>query len=92
MREMISILTLRRTLAIDLLSALLEFYNYDGTATNGGNIPCATPAETQIFNTALEEQTICPGQMIFEETFDFLNTNRWTVQQRFSSAPASINL
>lgn len=64
-----------------------EFYNYDGTIVNEGNISCATPAQTRIFNTTSEEQTICPGQMIFEETFDFLNTNRWTVQQHFPSAP-----
>ncbi|KAF3426124.1 hypothetical protein E2986_13772 [Frieseomelitta varia] len=60
-----------------LIFCLLDFYNYDGTIINGGNIPCATPAQTQIFKTT-EEQTICRGQMIFEETFDFLNTNRWT--------------
>lgn len=59
---------------------------------NEGKVPCAIPAQTQIFKTTSEEQPICSGQMIFEETFDFLNRNRWTVQQRFASEPASINL
>ncbi|XP_012241954.1 beta-1,3-glucan-binding protein 1 [Bombus impatiens] len=72
-----------------------EFYNYDGTPVDGGtadNITCSTPSQTKIFegssiNQQTKGKTICAGQTIFEENFDFLNTNLWTNLERFSGIP-----
>lgn len=63
-----------------------------GTADN---ITCSTPSQTKIFegssiNQQTKGKTICAGQTIFEENFDFLNTNLWTNLERFSGIPVNI--
>ncbi|CAK9833822.1 Beta-1,3-glucan-binding protein 1 [Anthophora retusa] len=74
-----------------------DFYNYDGTpvsASTVSNIVCATPSETKVFQNVatvqqLRRQNTCPGQLIFEENFDLLNTSRWLIVERFVDVPAT---
>ncbi|XP_076284209.1 beta-1,3-glucan-binding protein 1-like [Lasioglossum baleicum] len=72
-----------------------EFFNPDGTVvgpTPGGGSTCTTTSETKIYSRDRESQQLrrnnaCAGQVIFEENFDTLDTNRWKVIERFSTAP-----
>ncbi|XP_017759246.1 PREDICTED: beta-1,3-glucan-binding protein 1-like [Eufriesea mexicana] len=80
---------------LDQQHVVTDFYQYDGTPVreaDGNEIVCATPSNTKIFgndtNFQLKRQNVCPGQLIFEENFDTLNTTRWTVIERFSDGPS----
>ncbi|XP_076302470.1 beta-1,3-glucan-binding protein 1-like [Lasioglossum baleicum] len=72
-----------------------DFYQYDGSPIkkdDGNEIVCATPSNTKIFrsdkNFHLTRKNACPGQLIFEDNFDTLNTSRWTVIENFSGLPS----
>lgn len=64
---------------------------------NNGNTPekeidtCTASSQTKIFENNSKNQLlnrqICPGQLIFEENFDSLNTTRWTILERFAGPP-----
>lgn len=77
-----------------------EFYNYDASPyskKNEESIPekkintCTASSQTKIFENNSKNQLlnrqICPGQLIFEENFDSLNTTRWTILERFAGLP-----
>ncbi|KOC61578.1 Beta-1,3-glucan-binding protein [Habropoda laboriosa] len=74
-----------------------DFYNYDGSPVNNNVIiskVCETPSETKVFQTVganqqLKRQNTCPGQLIFEEDFNLLNTSRWLIVERFVDIPAT---
>ncbi|XP_029038992.2 beta-1,3-glucan-binding protein-like [Osmia bicornis bicornis] len=80
---------------VDQQHEVNEFYNYDGTpvsAPTGGSIVCARPSETRTFETdrntpQTNRQNICPGQLLFEDNFDTLDSSRWRTIERFSNAP-----
>lgn len=81
-----------------------EFYNYDSSPLNNSmkiNSPerkintCMASSQTKIFESNSKNQLlntrICPGQLIFEENFDSLNTSRWTILERFAGPPVRQN-
>lgn len=81
---------------------LSEFYNYDGSPHSNGKISlenkidtCIASSQTKIFESNSKNQLlntrICPGQLIFEENFDSLNTTRWTILERFAGPPVRQN-
>lgn len=71
------------------------FYNPDGSpvGTDDGNtISCAKQSPTKVFeykdnNLQIKPQNICPGQVVFDDQFDKLDNNRWTIVERFSNTP-----
>lgn len=82
-----------------------EFYNYDSSLSSINspeiNSPekkidtCMASSQTKIFESNSKNQLlntrICPGQLIFEENFDSLNTSRWTILERFAGPPVRQN-
>ncbi|XP_078045809.1 beta-1,3-glucan-binding protein-like [Augochlora pura] len=80
---------------LDQQYKVTDFYNYDGTpvnsTTSNGNGTCAI-SETKVYtrdpnSQQLKSNDVCSDQIIFMETFDLLDTNRWRVIERFSTAP-----
>ncbi|KAG6801368.1 gram-negative bacteria-binding protein 1-2 precursor [Apis mellifera caucasica] len=84
---------------LDQKHVVNEFYNYDGSPHSNGKISlenkidtCIASSQTKIFESNSKNQLlntrICPGQLIFEENFDSLNTTRWTILERFAGPPS----
>lgn len=47
------------------------------TLLAGAAAQCATPSVTTVSGTQAPTGTICPGQLIFEDTFDTLDFKKW---------------
>ncbi|XP_076645519.1 beta-1,3-glucan-binding protein 1-like isoform X2 [Halictus rubicundus] len=61
-------------------------------STADGDGRCTVTSETKIYSRSQESQQLtrnnaCAGQVIFEEDFHALDTNRWKVIERFPTAP-----
>ncbi|XP_076282950.1 beta-1,3-glucan-binding protein 2-like [Lasioglossum baleicum] len=84
---------------LDQQHQVKEFYNYDGTIVGptpapgvDGDGSCTTTSITKIYtrdrvSQQLTANNACAGQILFEENFDLLDTNRWKIIERFSTAP-----
>ncbi|XP_076659272.1 beta-1,3-glucan-binding protein 2-like isoform X1 [Halictus rubicundus] len=82
---------------LDQQHEVKEFYNYDGTIVGPAPAPdgdgtCTTTSVTKTYTRDRESQelkpnNVCTGEIIFEENFDVLDTNRWKIIERFSTAP-----
>ncbi|XP_076659274.1 beta-1,3-glucan recognition protein 1 [Halictus rubicundus] len=80
---------------LDQQHEVKEFYYPNGTVV--GSIPgsdgrCTVTSETKIYSRSQESQQLtrnnaCAGQVIFEEDFHALDTNRWKVIECFPAAP-----
>lgn len=81
-----------------MITFFLEFYDYNGVPVEGSTDPgpgvstSCSPTLTKHFGVNAEEQNICGGQLIFEETFDnqnAVNNLKWTTVEKFPGNPVS---
>ncbi|XP_033336163.2 beta-1,3-glucan recognition protein 1 [Megalopta genalis] len=80
---------------LDQQHEVTEFYNANGTIAGpvqrvDGS--CKVASDTKVYtrdgaSQQLKRNSACAGQLIFEENFDTLDTNRWKIIERFSEAP-----
>lgn len=62
----------------------------DGPSTSG-NVPCLGASITKVVDDAGQfSTTTCTKQLLFEENFDTLSTDKWMIHEHFSLAPVSI--
>ncbi|XP_078044957.1 beta-1,3-glucan recognition protein 1 [Augochlora pura] len=80
---------------LDQQHEVTEFYNANGTIAgppHRGDGSCKQTSDTKVYTRdqatqKLTRNNVCAGQLIFEENFDRLDTNRWKIVERFSTAP-----
>ncbi|XP_012057432.1 PREDICTED: beta-1,3-glucan-binding protein-like [Atta cephalotes] len=72
---------------IDQSHRVVDFFNSDGTRyITQSSQNCMTTSTTWISEKG-EQRQACPGQLIFEDNFDNLNSTKWNEWKRFSSSP-----
>ncbi|XP_066585294.1 beta-1,3-glucan-binding protein 1-like [Prorops nasuta] len=78
---------------IDQQHQVTNFYNLDGTiATKPTVAPtsCSRASETTWKSGARETENVnqaCPGELIFEDTFETINGSRWKILEIFPGVP-----